>query len=458
MELQNPNLTPEAPDESVEEALVPASEPVTPTEASSEVVVEAQAISEQAPTTSEEVLVSSEEASVHTEDDHAVAAGLVHDDSGDEEPDSHGAADSPGGFRRGELIEGRVLQKSDQEIVLDLGNGLTGSVPPREWQSLDQQVLKTLDVGSSLTVYVVKPRNSSGQPVLSINRALEEMDWREAEAHANNKQVYEGRVAGYNKGGLIVRFGRLRGFIPASQISQEREKRAQGESPDDRWSTMLNEIIAVKVVEVNRQRNRLILSERAATRESREIQKQRLISELHVNEIRQGKVISLTDFGAFVDLGGADGLIHLTELSWRHVAHPREILNIGDEVEVKVISVDPDRRRIGLSMKSLEEDPWAEVLKAYKEDQLVQARITKLTRFGAFASLLDNAEVEGLIHVSELADYRVEHPRDVVAVGDVLTLRVIKIDVERRRLGLSLKRANSSRYMKDDWSSWDPRS
>jgi small subunit ribosomal protein S1 len=374
----------------------------------------------------------------------------------DEAPDEPEAEDTR--FKRGQLVEGTISETSPNEVLIDLGEGIIGVVPSRELGYLDRPTLESLQVGSPIRAYVLRAKSESGRPVLSIHRALEEQDWQMAEEYAQNKGVYEGRVAGYNKGGLIVRFGRLRGFIPASQISPERENRpAEGEGdPDQRWSGLLNEEIMVKVVEVNRTRNRLILSERAATRESRERQKQRLISELQVGEIRTGRVISLTDFGAFVDLGGADGLIHLTELSWKHVNHPKEILSVGQEVSVKVISVDPERRRIGLSMRSLEEDPWMEVVKGFQENQLVQGRITKITRFGAFASLVNNADIEGLIHVSELADYRVEHPRDVVAVGDVLTLRVLKIDNERRRLGLSLKRVNSAKYMNDDWSRWNP--
>lgn len=391
-----------------------------------------------------------------THDDDVPSASEADSDMGDEGEGDQDSSAEQAGIRRGDLIEGTILEANDQHILVDLGNGVSGIVQNRELQYLDPQIATSLTAGHQLMVYVLKTRGTGSQPLLSISRALEENDWREAEEYGENKQVYEGRVAGYNKGGLIVRFGRLRGFIPASQISQEREKRAGGDSPDQRWSEMLNETIFVKVVEVNRQRNRLILSERAAARENRELQKLRLIDQLTVGEMRAGKVISLTDFGAFVDLGGADGLIHLTELSWKHVNHPRELLKVGDEVQVKVISVDRDRKRIGLSMKSLEEDPWQEVMKSYSENQLVQAKITKLTRFGAFASLMDNMDVEGLIHVSELAEYRVEHPRDVVAVGDVLTLRVIKIDVERRRLGLSLKRVNSTKFMSSDWGSWNP--
>ncbi len=234
-------------------------------------------------------------------------------------------------------------------------------------------------------------------------------------------------------------------------VSRERQRRAVGDSPEERWGGMVGEDIAVKVVEIDRSRNRLILSERAAAREWREKQKARLLEELTVGEVRKGRVISLADFGAFVDLGGADGLVHLTELSWSHVTHPREILEVGQEVEVQVISVDRDRKRIGLSLKRQEDDPWQRIVRNYEVHQLVQATVTKLTKFGAFARLVDAPEIEGLIHISELADYRVSHPREVVLVGDVLTLRIVKIDPEQRRLGLSLRQVDSAKYMDQDW-------
>jgi small subunit ribosomal protein S1 len=167
--------------------------------------------------------------------------------------------------------------------------------------------------------------------------------------------------------------------------------------------------------------------------------------------VRKGRVISLADFGAFVDLGGADGLVHLTEMSWKHITHPREVLEVGEEVEVEVISIDRDRKRIGLSMKRREDDPWEQVVRQYAVGQLVQATITKLTKFGAFARLVDAPEIEGLIHISELADYRVNHPREVVLVNDVLTLRIVKIDGEQRRLGLSLRQVDSAKFMDQDW-------
>lgn len=390
------------------------------------------------------------------DDDESTSATDTTDDD-DEEDEEDADEDEPDiGVKRGELIEGQIIETAPTEIIVQLTEDVKGVINSRELEQLDRSTLEELKVGEQLLVYVLRIRKSDHQPILSINRAREEQDWLDAQRDSEEKNLYRGRIAGYNKGGLIVRYGCLRGFVPASQISPEREARADGQNPDERWSEMLNEEIMLKVVEVNRTRNRLILSERAADRERRELQKEMLISELKEGEIRTGTVISLTDFGAFVDLGGADGLIHLTELSWKHVNHPNELLEVGQELQVKVISVDAQRKRIGLSRKVLEEDPWREVLEAYNVGQLVQGRITKITRFGAFASLTDNTEVEGLIHVSELADYRVEHPRDVVAVGDVLTLRVIKIEPDRRRLGLSLRKVDSPKYMDFDWQSWDP--
>lgn len=427
-----------------------------PVDDSTEATPVASAVEAENPTEAESVatLNADEEDHIPSASEEVSASDHIDEEADDAEDES---ASNTSGVKRGELLEGIVTEKNDNEVLVDLGNGVTGVVPNRELQYLESPTAENLEIGTKLAVYVLKARGgNAGMPLLSISRALEEQDWRTAEGYSDTKNVFEGRIAGYNKGGLIVRFGRLRGFIPASQISQEREQRAKGESPDQRWSDMLNEAILMKVVEVNRQRNRLILSERAATREIRETQKQKLIDDLKLDDVRTGRVISLTDFGAFVDLGGADGLVHLTEISWKHPNHPREVLKVGDEVKVKVISIDPSRKRIGLSIKALEDDPWANSIKTYQENQLVQGKITKLTRFGAFANLMDNPDVEGLIHVSELADYRVEHPRDVVAVGDVLTLRVIKIDAERRRLGLSLKRVNSSRYMNSDWGSWNP--
>jgi small subunit ribosomal protein S1 len=354
-------------------------------------------------------------------------------------------------FRKGDVIDGTVTETSPTEVMIDLGEGVVGVVASRELERMDRGALEALEVGNTVSAYILKMRGADKRPVLSLARAEEENNWRMAEEYHDTKQVYFSKVAGYNKGGLIVRFGKVRGFVPASQVSRERQSRAGGGSPEERWGHMVGEDIAVKVVEIDRSRNRLILSERAAAREWRERQKARLIEELEVGDVRTGRVISVADFGAFVDLGGADGLVHLTEISWQHITHPRDVLEVGQEVEVLVINIDRERKRIGLSMKRLESDPWSEILKNYEVGQLVQANVTKLTKFGAFARLIDSPEIEGLIHISELADYRVSHPKEVVLVGDVLTLRIVKINPEQRRLGLSLRQVDSARYMDQDW-------
>lgn len=359
---------------------------------------------------------------------------------------------TPPGVRRGEVVEGTIVSTSPTSIMVDIGAAKPGIVPMRELERLNRRALEEMQPGQKIYVYVVNPRTPDGEITLSIDRAAEERDWERAEASRESQEPYETKVSGYNKGGLIVRFGRVRGFVPLSQLSPERRRRAtSGATPEESLGAMVNEAIVVKVMEVDRQRNRLILSERTATRENRERRKESLISQLEVGEIRTGRVVSLENFGAFVDVGGAEGLVHLTELSWKHVTHPRELLSEGQEVQVEVISIDPDAKRIGLSMRRREPDPWDTVAVDFTQGQLVKGEITKLTKFGAFARLVDLPEIEGLVHISELSEVRVSHPRDVVKEGDVLTLRVVKVDVKNRRLGLSLKRVQSKEYLDMDW-------
>jgi small subunit ribosomal protein S1 len=212
---------------------------------------------------------------------------------------------------------------------------------------------------------------------------------------------------------------------------------------------MSGETLVARVIEVDQERRRLILSERAASQESREALKERLLDELAVGEVRKGRVTSLADFGAFVNINGADGLVHLSELSWERIDHPNEMLSVGDEVEVKVISIDQDRKRIGLSLRQLKKDPWEDHIHEFKVGQLVEGTITRLVKFGAFARLDDH--IEGLIHISELSEDRIEHPKEVVNEGDTLALRIIKIEPERRRIGLSLRKVDSAAYSDVDW-------
>jgi len=365
------------------------------------------------------------------------------------------ASTSSSGLKKGDLVEGTIISTSPTLVTVDLGAQQEGIIPGHELERMNRRMLESLKVGEKIKAYVVNPHahDHNGKVLLSVNRALEEIDWQRAEEYRQSQEVYESRIAGYNKGGLIVRFGRLRGFVPQSQMSMER-RRVLTENPaaEESWSSMVNEPVVVKVMEVDRARNRLILSERFASRQSREKRKETLIKDLTVGEVREGRVVSLEDFGAFIDIGGAEGLVHLTEMSWQHITHPREVLQVGQPVRVEVISIDKDNKRIGLSMKRQEADPWDTIAINYEVGQLVQGTVTKLTKFGAFAQLVDVPEIEGLIHISELSDKRVTHPREVVNEGDKLTLRVVKIDIKNRRLGLSLKKVNSAEYLDQDWA------
>ena len=361
-------------------------------------------------------------------------------------------------IKRGEVLTGIVVQITAQEIIVDVGSKSEGVIGGRELERLSGDVFSELKVGDEITTFVISPENENGNIVLSLSRAQAEKDWREAEDLFKSQNVFEGQVAGFNKGGLIVKVGKVRGFVPASQLvthgGGKAEEAAEGEGEaksDERWQPLVGKKLQLKVIEMDRARNRLILSERAAMRDWRKVQKEKLLSELHEGMHLKGKVISLADFGAFVDLGGADGLVHLSELSWKRVTHPREILKVGQEVEVEVLNVDHDRKRIGLSLKRLEQDPWGRIEIRYKVGQLVEGTITKLAKFGAFARIKDDDEIEGLIHISELSDGRINHPREAVKEGQVLTLRIIRIDPERRRLGLSLKKVDQAEYAEADW-------
>jgi len=353
---------------------------------------------------------------------------------------------------RGTIRNGTIASVSRGEILIDIGAKSEGVIASREMESMSRESRSRLSVGDEVEVYVVNPEDRDGNIILSIARAEEEIDWRWAESLLESQEVLEGEISGYNKGGLLVQMRRVRGFVPASQLDNIRRDIRYGSSPDERWAHMVGEQIQAKVIEVDRSRNRLILSERAAMKEWREAQKDRLLEELQEGEVRDGRVINLADFGAFVDLGGADGLVHLSELSWKRVAHPREVVNVGDEVKVYVLNVDRERRRIGLSLKRLEPDPWMTIEQTFQVGTLVEGTVTKLTKFGAFARLTGLDDIEGLIHISELSEEHIEHPSEVVSEGQMVTMRVIRIEAQRRRLGLSIKRVDSDEYADADWT------
>lgn len=350
---------------------------------------------------------------------------------------------------QGEIRQGFIATIRDNEILVSVGTKSEGVISGRELEAIPAEERATFKVGQEIPVFVVAPEDQNGNVVLSYVRAREEKDWEDVEKLLESGSAHPSKVIGYNKGGLIVPIGRLRGFVPASQISLLRRSGATNESPEQRYGKMVGDAIKVRVIEVDRARRRLILSERLALQETRETLKDRLLEELQEGSVRTGRVTSLADFGAFVNIDGADGLVHLSEISWERITHPNEILKVGQEVQVKVISVDRDRKRIGLSMRLLQEDPWMKKVGHIKEGMLVQGTITHLTKFGAFARIGD--DLEGLIHVSELSEQRITHPKEVVKEGDALTLRVIKIDAERRRIGLSLRKVDSPAYSDLDW-------
>jgi len=351
--------------------------------------------------------------------------------------------------RQGEIRKGTVARVTETEILVSIGTKSEGVIPSREVDQLDEEIREEISIGKEITVYVVNPEDQGGNVLLSYVRALEEKDWLYAEAMLASGETFEGTIIGFNKGGLIIPLGQLRGFVPASQVSLLRRIDSSGNTPEQRWGSMIDEAITVSVIEVDRERRRLILSERVALQETRESLKERLLDELNEGDVRTGRVTSLADFGAFVNIDGADGLVHLSEISWERIEHPREVLRVGQEVQVKVIGIDRDRKRIGLSIRQLQEDPWVKKIDHLKEGQLIEGTITHLTKFGAFARL--DEDLEGLIHISEISEQRVAHPKEVLHEGDVVTLRVIKIEPERHRIGLSMRKVDSPAYTDFDW-------
>jgi small subunit ribosomal protein S1 len=351
--------------------------------------------------------------------------------------------------QQGEIRNGMIASITPGQILVSVGTKSEGIISGKEFEAIPQEEMAELKVGQEIPVYVVNPEDSGGNLVLSYVRAREEMSWKDAEQFKDDKESYHSKIVGYNKGGLIVPVGGLRGFVPASQVSLSRRAAMTGDTPEQRWSKMINEEIDVCVIEVDRDRRRLILSERAASSETRESIKERVIEELKEGEVRTGRVTSLADFGAFVNISGADGLVHLSEISWDRIQHPSEVLKVGQEVKVRVISIDRDKKRIGLSIRQLQDDPWVERVAKFQVGQLLEGTITRLTKFGAFARIED--DLEGLIHISEISEKRIEHPKEVLKEGDVVTLRVIKVDPANHRIGLSLRRVESMAYADMDW-------
>lgn len=338
-------------------------------------------------------------------------------------------------LQRGDVVEGTVMAISREGAIVDIGSKSEGIVPVGEMHSLGADPLSKIQIGEKLLVYVMQPETAEGQVLLSVDRARGEKGWRILQTRMEQGESFEAEVTGYNKGGLLVNVEGVHAFVPLSQVVGVRPGGDNGEG----LSAAVGRTLRLKVIELNRRRNRVILSERAALQEWRSQQKDRLIEELREGEIRRGRVSSVRPFGIFVDLGGADGLAHLSEISWDRNKSPEELYKVGDEVDVYIMKVDAESKKIALSLRRAQPEQWDTIVDKYQIGQVVPGVVTKLVPFGAFARI--EGPVEGLIHVSELVDRRIAHPKEVVREGDILPLKIVRIERDRHRLGLSLKEA-----------------
>jgi small subunit ribosomal protein S1 len=336
-------------------------------------------------------------------------------------------------INEGEVVHGTVVRVDKDEVLVDIGYKSEGVIPVSEL-SIRRSVNPADEVGlgDEIDALVLTKEDAEGRLILSKKRARFELAWKTIETKAETGEPIVGKVIEVVKGGLILDLG-VRGFLPASLVDIRRVHDLD---------EFLGKELRAKVIELNRSRNNVVLSRRAVLEDERKEMRQAILDRLNPGDVVDGQISNIVDFGAFVDLDGMDGLIHISELSWRHVNHPSEVLEIGQEVKVKVLDIDRERQRISLGLKQTQSDPWQQVVEAYGEGDVVEGRVTKVVTFGAFVEILPG--VEGLVHISELAQHHVENPREVVSQGDVVNVKVIEIDADRRRLSLSLKRVEES--------------
>ena len=347
-------------------------------------------------------------------------------------------------LRRGEVVEGSIMRVDSDGIFLDIGHKEEGFVPMGEMKTINREELAKLAEGDSLIAFVMRPDSQDG-PILSVDRARGEEGWREIQKFMEQDQPVEGVIVGFNRGGCILEVANVQGFVPMSQlitISRDVFKQDSSESGEPRSDAsigkdLVGNTLTVKVLEVNRSRNRAIFSERSALQEQRDEQKAVLIEKLEEGEVRKGVVTGISNFGAFVDLGGADGLIHISEMSWSMVESPEDLVKVGEELDVYVLRIDRETMKIALSLRRLQPEPWETIFERYQVGDVVDATVTKIANFGAFARLEDS--IEGLIHITELSDAVITNPNEVVSEGQEIKVKILKIEMDRKRLGLSLK-------------------
>jgi small subunit ribosomal protein S1 len=335
-------------------------------------------------------------------------------------------------FEEGHVVTGEVVRIDKEEILVDIGYKTEGVIPAHELsirRSVDPA--DEVDLGEQVDALVITKEDQEGRLILSKKRARFEKAWRRIEAAAETGEPVEGSVIEVVKGGLILDLG-VRGFLPASLVDIRRVHDLE---------EFRDQTLECKVIELNRSRNNVVLSRRAVLEEERKEVREQILERLQPGQIVEGKISNIVDFGAFVDLQGIDGLIHISELSWSHVNHPSEVLEIGKTVRVKVLDIDRDRQRISLGLKQTQEDPWQKVLNEYRQGDVLEGKVTKVVAFGAFIEIVPG--VEGLVHISELAEHHVEAPGEVVTPGEDKWVRILEIDEERRRISLSIKRAEA---------------
>ena len=330
----------------------------------------------------------------------------------------------------GQLVSGIVVKIDRDEVLLDIGYKSEGVIPSRELSIRnDVNPAEVVSMGESIEALVLTKEDKEGRLVLSKKRAQYERAWGDIEAKKEAEAVVEGPVIEVVKGGLIVDIG-LRGFLPASLVELRRVRDLQ---------PYIGTVVQAKIIELDKNRNNVVLSRRAYLEENQKETRDSFLTNLKIGEVREGTVSSVVSFGAFVDLGGMDGLIHVSELSWKHVDHPGSVVAVGDPVTVQVLDVDFSRERISLSLKATQQDPWAEFAEGHAVGQLVYGRVTKLVQFGSFVQVGDG--IEGLVHISEMSAHHVENPGDIVTPGEELWVKIIDLDLERRRISLSIKQA-----------------
>jgi small subunit ribosomal protein S1 len=334
----------------------------------------------------------------------------------------------------GDTFDGVIMAHRPDELLVDINHKSEGIIPPREMYTLSQSERDALVVGSTVLVFVVQPEDDQGRVVLSLDRARQELSWRNLQRIADEGGTIEAVIVNYNKGGLLVNLDGVRGFIPTSQVSGV-GRGSEAQKQND-MARMVGSTVRLKIVEMSRQRNRLILSERQANAATRDQRKDVLLSEIAVNDVREGVVTSVCDFGVFVDIGGADGLVHLSELSWSRVRHPSDLYRVGDRATVMVMSIDAEFRRIALSIKRTLPEPWSNADALFHAGQIIDGTVTQSAPFGMFIRLSDG--IEGLIHISELNNTPAELRPDL-SVGNTVTVRIVRVESGRRRIGLSLK-------------------